>query len=51
MQLTTCSLYKNICLVFIIASLILKENKASGSEIAALMTLLLFDEIATIEKW
>lgn len=41
----------NISLVFIIASLILKENQAGGREIAVLMSLLLFDEIATIEKW
>lgn len=39
------------CRVFIIASLILWESKSSGSEIAILMSLLLFDEIASIEIW
>lgn len=29
----------------------LKENKGSCSEIAVLMSLLLFDEIASIETW
>ncbi|CAJ1082277.1 rotatin isoform X2 [Xyrichtys novacula] len=33
------------------ASLILKKNKGNGSEIAVLMSLLLFDEIASIEMW
>lgn len=37
---------------FIAASLTLKENKSSGSEAAALMALLLFDEVAEIEtRW
>lgn len=39
-----------LCL-FITASLILKENKSGGGEIAALMVLLLFDEVARIETW
>lgn len=34
---------------FIAASLTLKANKSSGSEAAALMALLLFDEVAEIE--
>lgn len=38
-------------LVFIIASFILKENKSDGSEIAVLMSLLLFDEIASTDLW
>lgn len=38
-------------LVFIIASLILKESKSDGSEIAVLMSLLLFDEIASTDLW
>lgn len=29
----------------------MKENKGNGSEIAVLMTLLLFDEIASSEMW
>lgn len=41
-----------VCVVsFIIVSLILKENKGDVSEIAVLMSLLLFDEIARIETW
>uniref|UniRef100_A0A8C6NVH6 Rotatin n=1 Tax=Nothobranchius furzeri TaxID=105023 RepID=A0A8C6NVH6_NOTFU len=33
------------------ASLILKENQGNGSEAAVLMSLLLFDEIASIQMW
>uniref|UniRef100_A0A673ANH1 Rotatin n=1 Tax=Sphaeramia orbicularis TaxID=375764 RepID=A0A673ANH1_9TELE len=33
------------------ASLILKENKGNGSEVTVLMSLLLFDEIASLEMW
>ncbi|CAF98011.1 unnamed protein product, partial [Tetraodon nigroviridis] len=40
-----------LLLTLLRASLILKENQARESEIAILMSLLLFDEIATIEKW
>lgn len=41
-----------VCVVsFIIVSLILKENKGDVSEIAVLMSLLLFDEIARMEIW
>ncbi|XP_070708807.1 rotatin [Pempheris klunzingeri] len=43
---------RNLLLLTLLrASLILKENKGSGSEIAVLMSLLLFDEIASIEMW
>lgn len=50
--MTPFGLYVNACVVsFITASLILKENKSGGGEIAALMVLLLFDEVATIETW
>lgn len=35
--------------LFIAASLALKANKSSGSEAAALMALLLFNEVAEIE--
>uniref|UniRef100_A0A671XHA6 Rotatin n=1 Tax=Sparus aurata TaxID=8175 RepID=A0A671XHA6_SPAAU len=43
---------RNLLLLTLLrASLILKENKSSGSEIAILMSLLLFDEIASIEIW
>ncbi|XP_047424746.1 rotatin [Mugil cephalus] len=43
---------RNLLLLTLLrASLILKENKSSGSEIAVLMSLLLFDEIASIEIW
>ncbi|XP_029955033.1 rotatin isoform X2 [Salarias fasciatus] len=40
-----------LLLTLLRASLILKENKSNGSEIAVLMSLLLFDEIAHIETW
>ncbi|XP_056289869.1 rotatin isoform X3 [Pseudoliparis swirei] len=40
-----------LLLTLLRASLILKENKGNGSDIAVLMTLLLFDEIASIEIW
>lgn len=50
--MTPFGLYVNACVVsFITASLILKENKSGGGEIAALMVLLLFDEVARIETW
>lgn len=50
--MTPFGLYVNACVVsFITASLILKENKSGGGEIAALMVLLLFDEVATVETW
>ncbi|XP_060949825.1 rotatin [Limanda limanda] len=43
---------RNLLLLTLLrASLILKENKSSGNEIAVLMSLLLFDEIAGIEIW
>ncbi|CAK6971229.1 rotatin [Scomber scombrus] len=43
---------RNLLLLTLLrASLILKENKGNGSEIALLMCLLLFDEIASIELW
>ncbi|KAG7525395.1 rotatin isoform X1 [Solea senegalensis] len=43
---------RNLLLLTLLrASLILKENKSNGNEIAVLMSLLLFDEIATIEIW
>ncbi|XP_035475214.2 rotatin isoform X3 [Scophthalmus maximus] len=43
---------RNLLLLTLLrASLILKENKSSGNEIAVLMSLLLFDEIASIEIW
>ncbi|XP_040921403.1 rotatin isoform X2 [Toxotes jaculatrix] len=43
---------RNLLLLTLLrASLILKENKSSGNEIAVLMCLLLFDEIASIETW
>ncbi|XP_074549511.1 rotatin isoform X3 [Halichoeres trimaculatus] len=43
---------RNLLLLAVLrASLILKENKGNGSEIAVLMSLLLFDEIASIEMW
>ncbi|CAB1414356.1 unnamed protein product, partial [Pleuronectes platessa] len=43
---------RNLLLLTLLrASLILKENKSSGNEIAILMSLLLFDEIAGIEIW
>ncbi|XP_026218879.1 rotatin isoform X2 [Anabas testudineus] len=40
-----------LLLALLRASLILKENNGSRSEIAVLMCLLLFDEIASIEMW
>ncbi|XP_041817044.1 rotatin isoform X2 [Chelmon rostratus] len=40
-----------LLLTLLRASLILKENKGSGNEIAVLMSLLLFDELASIEIW
>ncbi|XP_055364222.1 rotatin [Betta splendens] len=40
-----------LLLTLLRASLILKENKGNGTEFAVLMTLLLFDEIASIEVW
>ncbi|XP_022599965.1 rotatin [Seriola dumerili] len=43
---------RNLLLLTLLrASLILKENKSSGNEIAVLMSLLLLDEIASIEIW
>ncbi|XP_038583057.1 rotatin [Micropterus salmoides] len=43
---------RNLLLLSLLrASLILKEIKCNGSEIAVLMSLLLFDEIASIEIW
>ncbi|XP_070783994.1 rotatin [Enoplosus armatus] len=43
---------RNLLLLTLLrASLILKENKGNESEIAVLMGLLLFDEIASIEIW
>ncbi|KAF6722858.1 Rotatin [Oryzias melastigma] len=43
---------RNLLLLSLLrASLILKENKGNGSEIAVLMTLLLFDEVASSEIW
>ncbi|XP_018529520.1 LOW QUALITY PROTEIN: rotatin [Lates calcarifer] len=43
---------RNLLLLTLLrASLILKENKSSGNDIAVLMSLLLFDEIASIEIW
>ncbi|XP_076014272.1 rotatin [Genypterus blacodes] len=43
---------RNLLLLTLLrASLILKENKCNGSEAAVLMSLLLFDEIASIETW
>ncbi|KAM7369970.1 hypothetical protein PAMP_011257 [Pampus punctatissimus] len=43
---------RNLLLLTLLrASLILKENKGNGNEIAVLMSLLLFDEIASIEIW
>ncbi|XP_031705992.1 rotatin isoform X1 [Anarrhichthys ocellatus] len=44
--------HRNLLLLTLLrASLILKENKGSGNEIAVLMSLLLFDEIASIKIW
>ncbi|KAI9523199.1 hypothetical protein NQZ68_029204 [Dissostichus eleginoides] len=40
-----------LLLTLVRASLILKENKGNGNEISVLMSLLLFDEIASIETW
>uniref|UniRef100_A0A3Q4G585 Rotatin n=1 Tax=Neolamprologus brichardi TaxID=32507 RepID=A0A3Q4G585_NEOBR len=40
-----------LLLTLLRASLILKENKSDGSEIAVLMSLLLFDEIASTDLW
>ncbi|XP_075906423.1 rotatin isoform X2 [Nelusetta ayraudi] len=40
-----------LLLALLRASLLLKANKSSGSEAAALMALLLFDEVAEIETW
>uniref|UniRef100_A0A8C4I6X8 Rotatin n=1 Tax=Dicentrarchus labrax TaxID=13489 RepID=A0A8C4I6X8_DICLA len=43
---------RNLLLLTLLrASLILKENKGNGGDIAVLMSLLLFDEIACIEIW
>ncbi|XP_077952021.1 rotatin isoform X2 [Gasterosteus aculeatus] len=43
---------RNLLLLTLLrASLILKENKGNGNEIAVLMSLLLFDEIASIKIW
>ncbi|XP_044032478.1 rotatin [Siniperca chuatsi] len=43
---------RNLLLLTLLrASLILMENKGNGSEIAVLMSLLLFDEIASVEIW
>lgn len=39
------------CLFILLASLLVKENKGDVSEVAVLMCLLLFDEIATVEVW
>ncbi|XP_031137959.1 rotatin isoform X3 [Sander lucioperca] len=44
--------HRNLLLLTLLrASLVLKENKGNGNEIAVLMSLLLFDEIASIEIW
>ncbi|KAL7373427.1 hypothetical protein ABVT39_006513 [Epinephelus coioides] len=44
--------HRNLLLLTLLrASLILKQNKGNGSEVAVLMSLLLFDEIASIEIW
>ncbi|XP_033935709.1 rotatin, partial [Pseudochaenichthys georgianus] len=40
-----------LLLTLVRASLILKENNGNGSEISVLMSLLLFDEIASMETW
>ncbi|KAM4606021.1 rotatin [Polymixia lowei] len=40
-----------LLLTLLRASLMVKENKGNGSEAAALMCLLLFDEIATVDVW
>ncbi|KAM6900677.1 rotatin [Xenentodon cancila] len=40
-----------LLLTLLRASLIVKENKGSGGEVAVLMTLLLFDEVASIQTW
>ncbi|KAG7225112.1 hypothetical protein INR49_014568 [Caranx melampygus] len=43
---------RNLLLLTLLrASLILKQSKSSGNEIAVLMSLLLFDEIASMEIW
>ncbi|KAF7659129.1 hypothetical protein LDENG_00002670 [Lucifuga dentata] len=47
-SLAQCNL---LFLTLLRASFILKDNKCNGSEIAVLMSLLLFDEIASIEIW
>ncbi|KAM8823007.1 rotatin isoform 2-T2 [Spinachia spinachia] len=44
--------HRNLLLLTLLrASLLLKENKGNGNEIAVLMSLLLFDEIASINIW
>ncbi|XP_042366374.1 rotatin [Plectropomus leopardus] len=44
--------HRNLLLLTLLrASLIVKENRGNGSEIAVLMSLLLFDETASIEIW
>ncbi|XP_037550072.1 rotatin [Nematolebias whitei] len=40
-----------LLLALLRATLILKENKGNGGEIAVLMSLLLFDEVASIQMW
>ncbi|KAK5850243.1 hypothetical protein PBY51_014509 [Eleginops maclovinus] len=40
-----------LLLTLVRASLILKENNVNGNEMAVLMSLLLFDEIASMEIW
>lgn len=44
-------LYHMNVFFFIVAALILKEVKGNRGEVAVLMGLLLFDEIACIETW
>ncbi|XP_012712810.2 rotatin isoform X1 [Fundulus heteroclitus] len=43
--------HKLLLLTLLRASLVLKEIKGSGNEMAVLMCLLLFDEIACLETW
>ncbi|KAM3593832.1 uncharacterized protein V6R79_022713 [Siganus canaliculatus] len=51
-SLRHCLAQRNLLLLTLLrASLILKENKGKGSDISILMSLLLFDEIASIEIW
>uniref|UniRef100_A0A673AN67 Rotatin n=1 Tax=Sphaeramia orbicularis TaxID=375764 RepID=A0A673AN67_9TELE len=51
-SLRRCLAQRNLLLLTLLrASLILKENKGNGSEVTVLMSLLLFDEIASLEMW